>query len=582
MAEMRAERKTIFDYLSKNKFLIPMYQRNYVWSEDECLQLWEDVCNFFENKKEDEEYFLGCVVVYKENYRQNIIDGQQRTTTLNLLIRALYEKARGQNGIDKLKSDLAACLWDSNALTGQIDFDKVHLKSEVATDFDNQSLENLFKDTLDIKSNIKLSLYEKNFLFFQGKIDELAREKPVEWFDFCLCLLRSCVLLPIECDNRDKALRIFNTLNNRGVTLSPADIFKGLIFEKKNEEEKKIFAREWKELESKIQSSSHLKKEDISFLFTQYEHIIRAEYNDVDTAIPSTLDFWTQKHKKNTKGRDVNYAANDDMLSKESTFIFIQKLGDFWCNPYEYLSQDSKKYFALLGIYQNKLWQMVVSMCFYKHHQNKEALQEVLDIILPQVAAYCAIGLLYGKGGASGLLWGFMKANIHIYNNNIQKIFETSKNIPNLVMPSLESFIHFSKKALPRHIRYILALYALMLDSKQELEWNLNGKNYTLMSAEIEHILPRKWLEANYNGWDKKDAQEFLEHIGNKMLLEKKVNIEAGNGYFHRKKESYKNSHFKEAQLLAQNEQKDWAKTDIEKRNRHIYEKFRDLFTRVF
>lgn len=66
------------------------------------------------------------------------------------------------------------------------------------------------------------------------------------------------------------------------------------------------------------------------------------------------------------------------------------------------------------------------------------------------------------------------------------------------------------------------------------------------------------------------------------MLLEKKVNIEAGNGYFHRKKESYKNSHFKEAQLLAQNEQKDWAKTDIEKRNRHIYEKFRDLFTRVF
>lgn len=47
MAEMRAERKSIFDYLSKNKFLIPMYQRNYVWGEDECEQLWEDVYHFF-------------------------------------------------------------------------------------------------------------------------------------------------------------------------------------------------------------------------------------------------------------------------------------------------------------------------------------------------------------------------------------------------------------------------------------------------------------------------------------------------------------------------------------------------------
>lgn len=47
MAEMRVERKNIFDYLSKNQFVIPMYQRNYVWDKDECEQLWEDVYNFF-------------------------------------------------------------------------------------------------------------------------------------------------------------------------------------------------------------------------------------------------------------------------------------------------------------------------------------------------------------------------------------------------------------------------------------------------------------------------------------------------------------------------------------------------------
>lgn len=448
MAEMRAERKSIFEYLSKNKFLIPMYQRNYVWSEDECEQLWEDVYNFFENKEEDEEYFLGSVVIYKENGKQNIIDGQQRTTTLCLFIRALYEKARGQNGIDKLKDNLASCLWDINSLTGNINFDEAHFKSEVATDLDNQSLENIFKDNLIIdKESKKLSLYEKNFILFQNKIDELAKDKPTEWFNFCLCLLQNCVILPIECDGRDKALRIFNTLNNRGVSLSPADIFKGLIFTNKNDKDRMEFAKEWKTLENQIQNSNYLKKEDISFLFTQYEHIIRAQYSEVDTVIPGVLEFWTKKDKENSKNKKANFAANEDLLNKEETFEFIKQLGEFWCNPYNYLNPQAQKYFAILNTFQNRLWQMVVSVCFYEYKKNKNS--DIFDIILPQLVAYNALGLIYGKGGSSGLFWGLMKANVNIIKENKRiNIFEPSINLPDLKIPSLENFIDFSKKKL--------------------------------------------------------------------------------------------------------------------------------------
>lgn len=77
--------------------------------------------------------------------------------------------------------------------------------------------------------------------------------------------MQNCVILPIECDGRDKALRIFNTLNNRCVSLSPADIFKGLIFTNKNDKDRMEFAKEWQALENQIQNSSYLKKEDISF-----------------------------------------------------------------------------------------------------------------------------------------------------------------------------------------------------------------------------------------------------------------------------------------------------------------------------
>ncbi|STQ86845.1 DUF262 domain-containing protein [Helicobacter muridarum] len=81
---------------------------------------------------------LGSIIIYKENNQQNIIDGQQRTTTLSLLIRALYEKAINQQNknISELISKLSSCLWDKNQLDGEINFKKPHLQSEVAIDSD--------------------------------------------------------------------------------------------------------------------------------------------------------------------------------------------------------------------------------------------------------------------------------------------------------------------------------------------------------------------------------------------------------------------------------------------------------------
>ncbi|MCI7485385.1 MAG: DUF262 domain-containing HNH endonuclease family protein [Helicobacter sp.] len=317
------------------------------------------------------------------------------------------------------------------------------------------------------------------------------------------------MILPIECDGRDKALRIFNTLNNRGVALSAADILKGLIFANKSDAEKMEFGREWKALESQIQNSNYLEKEDISFLFLQYEHIIRAQHGEVDTKIPSVLDFWTKKSKK------ANLAADADLLDKNETFDFIKRLAEFWCNPYDHLSPEAQKYFAVLNIYQNKLWQMVVSVCFYICDKDKNS--RIFDEILPQLAAYNALGLMYLKGGSSGLFWGFMRANVNI-----------------------------------------------------------------IAKVEIEHIFPQKWQDTNYNGWNEEEAQEYLEQIGNKILLEKKLNIHAGNEFFHRKKAIYKDSCIIEAQDLARSDKKDWRKEDIENRNAQIYQKFEEFFTKIF
>ena len=57
MAEMKTERKSVLDYLSKNKFLIPMYQRPYAWTLDECDQLWNDIVTFFNDRKLEDDIF---------------------------------------------------------------------------------------------------------------------------------------------------------------------------------------------------------------------------------------------------------------------------------------------------------------------------------------------------------------------------------------------------------------------------------------------------------------------------------------------------------------------------------------------
>lgn len=585
MAEMKTERKSVLEYLSKNKFLIPIYQRKYTWEIDECEQLWDDIRNFFENKDDDEEYFLGSIVMYKDKGKQNIIDGQQRTTTLSLLIKALYDKALMQknNDVSELTKNLARCLWDINPLDGKIDFSKKHLSSEVAIEADNEILNDILSNCESMQKS--KSLYQQNYSYFKDKIDEFAKEQPSDWFGFCLCLLNSCILLPIECDGQDNALRIFNTLNNRGVSLSTADIFKGIIYEAKKDDKARVcFAKEWKELESKLADSKYLKKEDIGFLFSQYEHILRALHNEVDTVIPSVLDFFTKKEKLNTKKKNVNFGANEDLLKKDESFEVIKNLAEFWCDPTQYFSHNAKKYFDILNVFQNKLWQMVITMAFYTTKPEKIddglfSTKNCFDDILPQIVAYLGIALIYGKGGNSGIFWGLMKANINIKDKK-SKIFETSLNLPNLEMPKFDYFIDSTSKMLPKQVRYLLAINVLEYDSKQQWEWNAKSKNYIVTQGEIEHILPKKWQDTNYQGWDKEDANIFLEQIGNKMLLEKKLNIECGNGYFGQKKEKYADSFFCEAQHLARYSKDDWLKSDIQKRNEEVYNRLTAFFVK--
>jgi hypothetical protein len=105
------------------------------------------------------------------------------------------------------------------------------------------------------------------------------------------------------------------------------------------------------------------------------------------------------------------------------------------------------------------------------------------------------------------------------------------------------------------------------------LQAYLNDGQAELLPAnfDIEHIFPRKWQNTSYNGWTEKEATAFLERFSNKVAIEKKINVQAGNGYFARKKKIYaEKSKVVEVLDLSKLKQDDWSKADIENREKEF------------
>ena len=144
MSKLNVDQKTIKDLFQDKKadFLIPDYQRPYAWGETECQTLWDDIFSFAipdEGRVEfdsNSEYFLGPIVTFRNtNFKMEVIDGQQRLTTLMLLLRAFYTKFGHMQDKASVatKQNIEKCIWKTDEF-GEPDMATLKIDSEVATD----------------------------------------------------------------------------------------------------------------------------------------------------------------------------------------------------------------------------------------------------------------------------------------------------------------------------------------------------------------------------------------------------------------------------------------------------------------
>lgn len=561
--EFKPEKQYIAKLLGEEgqKFIIPEYQRPYRWTKNECETLWDDVKGVFGNGENIEEYFLGSIVAFESKKSElEIIDGQQRITTLTLLFRAFYECFSNDAAKEKQRylEGFGKCVWEHDLDKG-LDFKNCHLSSKVIADRDEKILKKLLSEKItieDIKGNN--SNYAKNYIFFYEKLEEFKLKDTLLWEKFCkIFLTNRLFILLVICDSQESAMTIFNTLNSRGLPLSNADILKGYIYKKVKNKEK--FANDWKDIETKIEESENVK--DLDFLFLQYMHIIRAENEDTNTTTQGILPFFTKTDKKEY------YGALQDWLYKPETMPFISNLADFWISPKEYLSEKSSRYISILNLFQNDTWKFFVSYlvwrnknCFNNDTFNKNKFSKEFDKFLPELIKYITLPFLNNNATTGVVKEIVFKMNVSLYKKENFTIGNS--------MPKQKVFFEIINSFDTRKIKYILFLYAYIYSEFKE---DINASD-----LEVEHILPKEWQSANFDGWTEVLHKEYVEKIGNKILLDKKSNIKCSNNFFAKKQEIYKKIYdkgynLKEVYDLGIRERNIWEKTNIDNREKEIY-----------
>ena len=532
----------------EHPFVIPEYQRPYAWNFDQVDTLFNDLWEFTQKKggsRRTATYFLGCIVSFENlDGEQEIIDGQQRITSLFLLLRAIYTKLK--KGAQSKESEnfikhIQECIWRANKLTGEVDFDDILLTSRVISNAGNEVLRSILK-TGEADKHAEDN-YSRNYLRFSDLVDEAANNSPLLVYDFIYALLNQAILMPITADTQDTALTIFSTLNDRGLPLSDADIFKAQIYNSKRDGEKTAFIEAWKELDEQAAYVG----ESIQQLFYYNMFYLRALSGDSNSTTPGIRKYYLEDTK-----RLLASGLMDDLRVILNFWSVVNKrevLND------ETWSQNTLVLQALdvLTSYPNEYWKYPVVIYYMKHRSEALFDQKFLRFLRKLIAE---------------LLTRYLLApTINAVKSDILKL---NVSIANATQPDF-SFKEMSMSALPSAIRVPNRNVVRMM--LKIIAYQEPGQNTLLPETwEIEHIFPQKWRNNYFVNVSDEAVKEKIEHIGNKIPFEKRLNIVAGNGYFGKKKDMYKESQIAVTKALSQSNVEEWGLDDITERDIHISE----------
>ena len=552
------------------EFIIPEFQRPYAWKEEQCEQLWLDISSAIDsgNNKNigDNQYFLGSIVVYTDPGNKDvwrIIDGQQRLTTLLMLIRILFGMARIMTILERL-------MYKTDPNSGETVKNKVRLTSEViAKDYENFTTVMRNGVPQDGADNIFARNYEK----LQRSVREYFKDKPAEdTKKFIQAFLKTAVMLPIVCDSVDDALDLFQIINDRGMHLNDADIFKSELYKRcPDDKQKKDFIKRWQEIDAQIERwnaiGAKADNPDHEDMFRILMHYVRAQKGETDKEI--ALRAYIKDYlNKLPADKDVH-----TVISTLETIAAIHSRNVGADNfDSETDSAPIRVYWKILQNYPNIYWRYPLYVFLLKHGNTDGVLPSNMHqkyvLLLERTVRY-----FYIKGVVHNAANTVKDTTFKVYrsiwdNTDYNKVY--MDNIKN----DMTTFEHKLQDGNYKRYKNGLILISAFCNPKQD------AADYATVLTnkyDIEHILPRKWRD-HYDRWNKESHEEHVGTIGNLMPLENKCNIAALNEFFGRKQEEYEASKIQDALDLAQQKPSCWYPQDVQRRHKQSLQRLRSFF----
>lgn len=523
--------------LFKDFYAVPAFQREYVWGDANVTALLEDIRDALYDEKGsviDSEYFIGSLVVYPdENKVYQLIDGQQRTTTLFIVLCALRDMLLSVDQTQDL-SDLDSMLQVkrrdpiSGALKPQF---RVTPLYEDAGDMLARIGSGAGAEPVDER---KLSKSAKNMreaylavcdylLVFDGSSKELLR--------FFSLLSTKVRLVRIETPSVSDALRIFETINDRGVGLNAMDLLKNLLFMQANKDEYDQLTAIWKEMIRVIEGGK-VREKPLRFL----RYYLLSRYADARRAAkPLTEDdlyAWLEERK----GRaDIAIETKPVQFAKDLRDAALE-YEKFVTSPppalshITRLSARARQHMVVMlaspGLTADELRYLSerLEALFVAYLLTRQA-TKALDLVFANAAPKLRDLIVQSTATEDRRkeLGAFVDSWV---NPEIHKLYDRLHNA--FATLSLE------QKTKARFVLARVSMYLDQIAGKRQL----SVQHY--WDYHIEHILPNSPSDEQRQDFDlPEDYDMYKQRLGNLTLLEQSINSSIGRDYYADKKSAY-------------------------------------------
>ena len=562
-----------------DRFRIPEYQRGYSWTTMHCDKLWQDIEAFIDSGADD-PYFFGTIIIdCSTDNCLNLIDGQQRTTTFLLLLKALQLRLKealdtiqvGPDtralymGLSKSQDAIYTILYKADDVK-QVEIQDDWNKAKGITILENKSINELYKD--DFQNIIEAETYVeaekavhkiprkqkdnkytnffRNFKYFYEKL-LLYSESNLN--NFAKIFLGKCQIIEIKSWQIEQAITMFNSLNSTGMPLSDADIISAQLFSK--EDDKDTFIDKWQGITLLANQLSQRKVMNIDAVLQQFMYINRAKNNHYglnQVTTPGIRKYYTIEHSE---------LLNEPMALCDS----FEKILQTWNKIKDYP-------IIKLLLKFNENFKMFLMAYLYRFDVNDlcpEDVQPIAECLL-RLFAIIEVGDV-----------GFSSSNFKtfLFNENFRLVDENydiyqieadfSKHIE--VTWKKEDVLDYLKE-YDKNILVFLNEYLYAKEQNRNFDFDDR--------VNVEHIMPASGhnIEAIRMDAHIKTKEEFdalANLLGNKILLEEDINKSISNDWFKTKKVStiqskrgYKGSRYGMALDLSKYPKDKWGKKDIE------------------